>query len=662
MRNRRWVPALAAAACLIVAGATAGCGGGNEGDTAVSVPPDAPGEAGDFAEEWPAPNYDYANTRDVQGSEITSGNADDLQVAWTLPITAKGLFGGFSSTPIIAGDVAYLQDLSSNVTAVDVRTGKVEWTKKYDMPDIGPNGLTIGYGKIFGATPEFAFALDAETGDEVWRSKKLVRNSREGIDMAPAVYDETVYVSTVPGNANGFYEGNGVGVLWALDAETGDAKWSFDTVPTDLWDPQHKDINSGGGLWHPPAFDDNGDMYIDVANPGPWPGTEEFPWGSSRPGPNPYTNTMLKLDHLDGSKIWDRQVLPHDVYDWDLQLPPILTESGGTSLVLAAGKLGYVFAIDRNSGDVVWKTAVGVHNGHDQDNQAALAGRLEEMPKLPVTVFPGTLGGVETQMAVADGVVYAPIVDLPTTFKTQVDNETDFTGGKGEMVALDLDDGKILWTTKFPAPAYGAATVANDLVFTTTFDGAIVAMDKASGEVAWREPLKTGTNAPIAISGDTLLTAASFPQGGGSQPEIVAYRLGTVAAKPAPSGGGATTSTTTTSTTAPTGGGGGGGGGGGAAGGGGGAPAASGEMVFSQNCATCHTLAAANATGTVGPNLDQLHPPESVVQNQVINGGGGMPAFGTTLSSAEIKAVAAYVAQEANPNAKPSGGGGGGGP
>ncbi len=79
------------------------------------------------------------------------------------------------------------------------------------------------------------------------------------------------------------------------------------------------------------------------------------------------------------------------------------------------------------------------------------------------------------------------------------------------------------------------------------------------------------------------------------------------------------------------------------------ASAGEGKAIFSANCASCHTLKAAGATGTVGPNLDELAPEEATVENQVINGGGPMPAFGKegTLSPEEVKAVSAYVASEA---------------
>jgi cytochrome c6 len=79
-----------------------------------------------------------------------------------------------------------------------------------------------------------------------------------------------------------------------------------------------------------------------------------------------------------------------------------------------------------------------------------------------------------------------------------------------------------------------------------------------------------------------------------------------------------------------------------------GAVAALGKQVFIANgCASCHTLKDAGATGTVGPNLDQLKPPAARVAKQVTNGGKVMPPFKGTLSAAQIAAVAAYVSQVA---------------
>ena len=71
--------------------------------------------------------------------------------------------------------------------------------------------------------------------------------------------------------------------------------------------------------------------------------------------------------------------------------------------------------------------------------------------------------------------------------------------------------------------------------------------------------------------------------------------------------------------------------------------ATSGKDIFLANCGSCHTLRDAGTNGTIGPNLDQLKPPQSIVQRQVINGGGAMPAFKGQLTPAQITAVAKYV-------------------
>jgi mono/diheme cytochrome c family protein len=79
-----------------------------------------------------------------------------------------------------------------------------------------------------------------------------------------------------------------------------------------------------------------------------------------------------------------------------------------------------------------------------------------------------------------------------------------------------------------------------------------------------------------------------------------------------------------------------------------GGAAPDGAKIFaSAGCASCHTLKAADSNGQTGPNLDELKPDQATVEQQVTNGGGGMPAFKDSLSPAEIKAVSAYVADNA---------------
>ena len=134
-------------------------------------------------------------------SSINSSNVSKLGVAWKVPITGKaGAFGNFSTNAVVVGGVAYFQDIDSGVYAVKMSTGKLLWHTQFHSLSEGPNGVSVVGGKVYGATASNAFALSAATGEQLW-SKKLIRNGGEGIDMAPAVNNGTVYVSTVPGNA-----------------------------------------------------------------------------------------------------------------------------------------------------------------------------------------------------------------------------------------------------------------------------------------------------------------------------------------------------------------------------------------------------------------------------------------------------------------------------
>ena len=79
----------------------------------------------------------------------------------------------------------------------------------------------------------------------------------------------------------------------------------------------------------------------------------------------------------------------------------------------------------------------------------------------------------------------------------------------------------------------------------------------------------------------------------------------------------------------------------------GGTTSTNGKTIFTSECASCHTLAAAGTHGTIGPNLDKLGPPFPRVKRQVENGGAIMPAFKGKLTDAQITAVAKYVAAQA---------------
>jgi outer membrane protein assembly factor BamB len=466
------------------------------------------------------PNGNTSNTRFTQGP-INSTNVSRLQQAWTLPLSAKSQYGSYSAAPIVSGGAIFSQDLASNVQAINLKTGKVIWTKSFESPDQGPNGLVVAGGRVYGATATAAFALDEKTGQQLW-SVTLTRNEHEGIDMAPGYHNGVVYVSTVPGNNEKFYGSGGVGILWALEGSTGKKLWHFATAPESLWGQES--VNAGGGLWYTPAFDGEGNMYVGTANPAPFPGTESSPWGSSRPGPNLYTDSIVKLNAQTGKVLWHYQQTPHDLYDWDLQDPPILAEVKGRKEVIASGKSGWVIALNPQNGQVLWKRSVGTHNGHDNDGLYAMKHEYSKL-SLPETVYPGLLGGVIAPMSTNGTDVFVPVVNHPVTFNNQTEPQENGPS-TGEVVALDAATGAVKWTRKFPAAVFGATTAVNDVVFATTFEGALYAFNANTGSVVWETKLPAATNTGVVVSGNTLIAPAGLAAGAGQTPQIVAYRYG----------------------------------------------------------------------------------------------------------------------------------------
>src|SRR5687767_4865482 len=100
-------------------------------------------------------------------------------------------------------------------------------------------------------------------------------------------------------------------------------------------------------------------------------------------------------------------------------------------------------------------------------------------------------------MAYADGTVFVPIVNLPLVYTaTEVDfGSLDLTQGTGELVALNAADGSVKWSVDLQAMNVGAATVANDVVFTATLDGVVRAYDVQTGEPVWTHQAAAGINA-----------------------------------------------------------------------------------------------------------------------------------------------------------------------
>lgn len=640
---------------LTVVVAACGGGGSSSSSTAEETTPateedtttEVAEEEGGETEAWSLPNVNVQNTRAIK-SDINAENVSTLKPAWAVTVKGKGIFGSFAGGPVFSpdGKSVYLQDLANDVFAVNLESGEIEW--EYDVPESatngeGPNGVSYYEGNLYGETNTAAFALSAETGEKVWETPNLAEVKGQGFNIQPQPYEGKIFLST-----SGQLKG---GIAYALDAKTGKVLWEFEETK------EKKDREAGGelgtgGAWNAPAIGPEGEVFYGIANP-----YRSIETAIKEPTELLYNNSTVSLDQETGKLNWHFQSPQglNDFHDWDMQVAPIYVEETAEPMVLDAGKMGYVYSMNPKTGKLNWETPVGMHNGHDLDSKLAFEGKFKK-PKLPYKYYPGLLGGVETNMAVAEGMVFVPINDLPSVFKKYnepIASQEPPSSGKGEMVALDLETGKQVWATKLPSSAYGDATYSEGVVYTTIFGGEVVAMDAKTGKELWKAKLPAGANSPVAISGEYLVTGAGYPEGEGETPQVVAFKLG-ASGKPVESvlaAGGPEGAEIPGAEEEDKSGEGGGKEEGSAEGG---STLAAGEEVFDTTCSSCHTLAAAGTNGTVGPNLDELEPNQGLVEKQVTNGGGGMPAFGETLSKEEIKNVAEFVSKWAGKKLTPA--------
>jgi outer membrane protein assembly factor BamB len=511
---------------------------GTAGSAAASPGSAGSGGTAGVAAGWTLPDGNLASTRDV-ASGITSSNVAKLGVAWTAPIGSKAEYDNYYATPIVVDGVVYSQDVRSNVIAIQLSTGKVLWRHNYNSIDGGPNGVNVVGGTVYAATATSAVALSAATGRQLW-SRTLVHNPNEEIDMAPGYNRGTVYLSTAPVSVHSEYAGGARSALWALNASTGAPEWSWDEVQN-LWGNPH--VNSGGGQWYAPSFDAQGNIYLGVANPGPLGGAPGYPWGTSRPGPDLYTDSVVKLSPA-GKLLWYYQLTPHDLFDWDLQDPPVLSTAGGHPVVIDGGKAGILFELNAQTGKPLWTLPVGVHNGHDHDGLLTEYAKPHSHLRLSGSfcLEPGPFGGIETQLASNGSTTFAAVNDMPLV-ATSIKGYTVSGGAKGftaaiehatgEMVAVSQATGKTVWDDRLPSSPYGAATVTNDVVFTTTYGGYLYAFSTASGAVLLKTPMSAGSNAPVAVDGDYVIASAGVASSAHDKPLIIAYKLGAHGTLPA---------------------------------------------------------------------------------------------------------------------------------
>lgn len=455
--------------------------------------------------DWRLNGRTYDNERYSQLTQINTSNVTSLAPA---AIVQTGMPASFETTPIVDNGVMYITSpvVSSQmkILALNAATGEPYWTTTFTLGQFqiccGPvnRGVAVGYGKVYVVTlDDNLLALDANTGKVAWQKQVADPSVGYSETMAPQLYHGMVIV----GSAGGEWALRGF--VTAYDANTGAKKWQWwSTDPKSYSGDSWK--GGGGMVWTTPAVDPKlGLLIFSTGNPNP------DLYGASRMGDNLYTDSIVALDVNTGTLKWYYQEVKHDVWDYDAVSNPVLFDvhQNGQTIPAAgeAGKVGWVFIVDRRTGKLIRKSAPYVMMSKNMFSQPTKAG---------VDMLPGANGGDEwSPPAYSPDTheMYIPAMNQLMTFTTQEPQAgpgqirlgSAFTNVKphgvqnGPFVAVNMDTGKIDWQYLAPQPLIGGAlATAGNLVFTGEGNGWFDAFNAKTGQRIWRYQLGAGVNAP----------------------------------------------------------------------------------------------------------------------------------------------------------------------
>jgi quinoprotein glucose dehydrogenase len=352
---------------------------------AIAIPPQVK------AIEWTAYRGDTRGLGYSSADLINKSNVANLRVVWRW---SGANFGPQPevrniTTPLMVDGVLYATAGNArNVVAIDAATGETLWMwRPQEDPARLENAPRKGAGRgvsywsdgkakrIFTVTPGFhLWALDAKTGRPVSTfgtggvidlMKGLRGAPKHGIpdigsQSPPLVLGNVVVVG--PAHAISFRPKTGANVkgdVRGFDARTGKLLWTFHTIPQagepgyETWAKGTAEKTGNGGVWAPISADpETGAIFLPVEA-----GTSDL-YGGARPGANAHTSSLVSLDARTGKIRWERQLVHHDIWDFDVPATPILADipmpGGVRKAVLQITKQAFVFAFDRNTGEPLW--------------------------------------------------------------------------------------------------------------------------------------------------------------------------------------------------------------------------------------------------------------------------------------------------------------------
>ena len=306
--------------------------------------------------DWAYNGHDVYNERYADIDQINPSNVSQLKPAWTFHTNIFDPNMSMEMTPLVVNGVMYVTTGDDDVFALNPATGKQIWAyhPAADMPALNTipiccgrdnRGVAYGMGMVFDARLDSVLvALNAKTGAVVWKTTVDLPSNGATMTLAPQYVVASGGVAEVlVGVSGGEY---GVrGHLDAYDAATGKLLWRFWTTEPNTWGGNSY-LHGGGAIWATPSFDPTLNMvYFATGNAFPWT------WAGNRAGTNLYSASVVALDATSGELQWYHQWAHHDMWDLDGPQPTLLFTWNGIPALEHTSKTGYMFILDRASGE-----------------------------------------------------------------------------------------------------------------------------------------------------------------------------------------------------------------------------------------------------------------------------------------------------------------------
>jgi alcohol dehydrogenase (cytochrome c) len=439
------------------------------------------------ADAWPGYHGDYSGRRHSSLDQITPQNVGTLGLAWAFQTNQSA---PIKSSPLLVDGVLYFT-VPDNIWAVDSRSGHQIW--HYNQPTtegehIGNRGVAMYKGYLFFSAPDaHLVSLNAKDGSVRWKVEVGDVTKGYWTSMAPLIVGNHVLVGV-----SGDFD-NLSGYIRSIDPETGATQWQWNSTPPAGTPNQ----TTGGMTWMPGTYDpDLNLVYWGTGNPTPVLN------GSTRPGDDLYSCSIVALNPDTGKLVWSFQVSPHDTHDWDAVETPVLVDGDfhgePKKMLMQTSRNGYFFVLDRTNGKNLLTAPFGPVNwslGIDKQGRPIPNPAKEPAPDGRL-IAPDEGGMTNYRSPSFDPRNGLFIVDAHPSwslyFAKPADGVYGWAGadygvwGKGVIEAIDYQTGKIRWSHEIgPGSGAGVMTTDSGLTFTGDGRGNFLALDSSDGKTLW---------------------------------------------------------------------------------------------------------------------------------------------------------------------------------